>query len=150
MGNPDPQDHFELEIQPAERRQYARFQAFLTARCRVRGPEGEPLELEGKTRNLGEGGVLLLLPRALPDRSPLAVELDTQTRLAARSGRVAWVGKPELTDLGVPLIPHGIGFGQTLERAFVEAMVTQARSPDGREVPGSAEGAGGGARGVRG
>lgn len=130
MGSPDGQDHFELEIQPAERRQYARFQAFLPARCRVHGPEGEPLELEGKTRNLGEGGVLLLLPRALPHRIPLTVELATQTGLTGRSGVVVWVGKPELTDLGWTLIPHGIGFGQALERAFVEAMVPQARPPD--------------------
>ena len=132
MPSPASQSTAFPKIGPAEKRQYARFQAFLPARCRLEGPKGEPLELEGKTRNLGEGGVLLLLPRALPQGVPLTVELDTETGPAARSGRVAWVGKPEGTDLGGTVIPHGIAFGQTLERAFVEAVLTQARPQDPR------------------
>ncbi len=120
------------KIAPAQKRQYARFQAFLPARCRLQGPNGEPLELEGKTRNLGEGGVLLLLPRVLPEGVPLTIELDTQTGPAARSGRVAWVGKPEPTDLGGTVMPHGIAFGEALERAFVEAVITQRPPQDPR------------------
>lgn len=119
------------KIGPGEKRQYARFQAFLQARCRLQGPKGEPLELEGKTRNVSEGG-LLLLPRALPEGVPLTIELDTQTGPAARSGRVAWVGKPEPTDLGGSIIPHGLAFAETLERAFVEAVVTQGKPRDPR------------------
>lgn len=118
--------------QTSQKRQYARFQAFLPAQCRVQGPQGEPLELEGKTGNLGEGGVLLLLPRTLPEGVPLTIELDTQTGPAARGGRVAWVGKPEPTDLGGTVIPHGIAFGHALERAFVEAVVIQRPLQDPR------------------
>ena len=132
MPSPASQSMALPKIGPAEKRQYARFQAFLPARCRVQGPNGEPLELEGKTRNVGEGGVLLLLPRALPQGVPLTVELDTQTGPAARSGRVAWVGKPEPSDLGGTVMPHGIAFGEALERAFVEAVVTQGRPQDPR------------------
>lgn len=132
MPSPAPSAQTFPKIGPAEKRQYARFQAFLPARCRLQGPKGEPLELEGKTRNLGEGGVLLLLPRALPEGIPLTVELDTQTGPAARPGQVAWVGKSEPTELGGSVIPHGIAFGQTLERAFVEAVVTRGKPQDPR------------------
>ncbi len=134
MPSPAPQSAVFPKIGPGQKRQYARFQAFLPARCRLQGPDGQPLEMEGKTRNLSEGGALLLLPRPLPQGAPLAVELDTQTGPAARSGRVAWVGKPETTDLGGSLIPHGISFGQTLERAFVEAVITQ-RAPQDPRAP---------------
>lgn len=120
------------KISPDSKRQYARFQALLPARCRVEGPTGEPLALEGKTRNLGEGGVLLVLPKALPQGIPLTVELDTQTGPAARPGRVVWVGKPEQTDLGATVIPHGIAFGQALDQAFVEAVVTRQKPSDPR------------------
>ncbi|MGH7378214.1 MAG: TIGR02266 family protein, partial [Candidatus Methylomirabilales bacterium] len=51
---------------------------------------------------------------------------------AARSGRVTWVGKPEPSDLGGTVMPHGIAFGEALERAFVEAVVTQGRPQDPR------------------
>ena len=109
----------------AAKRQHARFELFLSARCRLQGPDGKPLELDGKTRTVSEGGLLLLLPRALPEGAPVTVELDTRTGPAARNGRVVWVGPQETTDLGGVVFPHGIAFAQTLERALVEALVTQ-------------------------
>lgn len=134
MPSAAPQSPVFPKIGPAEKRQYARFQAFLPARCRLQGPDAQPLEMEGKTRNLGEGGALLLLPQPLPEGVPLTVELDTQTGPAARSGRVAWVGPQETTDLGGKVFPHGVSFGQTLERAFVEAVITQ-RAPQDPRAP---------------
>lgn len=119
----------------ARKRQFARFRAFLQALCRLRGPAGAPQDLEGKTRNLSEGGALLLLPRALPPGSQVAVQLDTQVGAAARTGHVVWVGKPEPGNPGGTVIPHGIAFGQTLARAFVEAVVTRRRPPDARDAP---------------
>jgi uncharacterized protein (TIGR02266 family) len=120
------------KIRPAEKRQYARFEVFLPARCLLRGPDGEPLEVAGKTRNVSEGGLLVLLPQALPRGVPVTVELDTQTGPAARSGRVVWVGPPERTELGKSVLPHGIAFGQALERAYVEALVTHRPPRDPR------------------
>jgi len=119
----------------ARKRQFARFRAFLRALCRLQGPDGAPQELEGKTRNLSEGGTLLLLSRALPPGSQLAVQLDTQVGEASRTGHVVWVGKPEPANPGGTVVPHGIIFGQTLARAFVEAVVTRKGQPDARDAP---------------
>ena len=44
------------------------------------------------------------------------------------------MGKPERTELGGTIVPHGIAFGQTLERAFVEAVLTQ-RAPQDPRAP---------------
>lgn len=119
----------------AGKRQFARFRAFLRALCRLQGPGGAPQALEGKTRNLSEGGALLLLSRPLPPGSELAVQLDTRVGEAARTGHVVWVGKPEPANPGGAVVPHGIAFGQTLPRAFVEAVVTRGKPPDARAAP---------------
>ncbi len=131
MARPRPAPQPPPRPAGAATRQHARFEVFLSARCRLEGPDGKPLELDGKTRTVSEGGLLLLLPRALPKGALVTVELDTRSGPAARNGRVVWVGPQETTDLGGGLFPHGIAFAQTLERAFVEALVTQ----DARQAP---------------
>lgn len=116
----------------AAKRKYARFEAFLSARARFQGPDGKPLELEGKTRTVSEGGLLVLLPQALSKGTPITVELDTQTGPAARNGRVVYVGPEETTELGGKVFPHGIAFGKTLDRSFVETVVV---TRDARQSP---------------
>lgn len=117
---------------PIQRRGHARFQVYLPARCHLKASDGRPLELLGKTRDLSERGTLLLLPRPLLPSLSLTVELDTQAGPAARPGQVRWVGNSEPTPLGGLLVPHGVAFERALERAFVEAVVVQARPPDPR------------------
>lgn len=115
-----------------QRRGHARFQVYLPARCNLKASDGRPLELLGKTRDLSESGALLLLPRPLFPSLSLTVELDTQAGPAARPGRVKWIGNSEPTPLGGLLVPHGVAFDRALDRAFVEAVVVQARPPDPR------------------
>ncbi len=132
MASPRPTQKPPSAPAGAAKRQHARFEVFLSARCRLQGPDGKPLELNGKTRTVSEGGLLLLLPRALPKGVPVTVELDTRTGPAARHGRVVYVGPQETTDLGGVVFPHGIAFAQTLERSFVETVVV---TQDARQTP---------------
>lgn len=120
------------EMVPVQRRGHARFPVYLPARCHLKAPDGRPLELLGKTRDLSERGALLLLPRPLVPSLSLTVELDTIAGPAARPGQVKWIGRAEPTSLGGLLVPHGIAFDRALERAFVEAVLVQARPPDPR------------------
>ena len=113
-------------------RSHARVQVYLPARCHLKASDGRPLELLGKTRDLSQSGTLLLLPLPLLPSLSLTVELDTPAGPAARPGQVRWVGTPEPTPLGGLLIPHGVLFDRVLERAFVEAVVVQARPLDPR------------------
>ncbi|HEV8664185.1 MAG TPA: PilZ domain-containing protein [Candidatus Methylomirabilis sp.] len=117
---------------PVQRRGHARFPVYLPARCHLKAPDGRPLELLGKTRDLSEKGALLLLPQPLLPSLSLTVELDTIAGPAARPGQVKWIGKSEPTPLGGLLVPHGIAFERALERAFVEAVLVQGRPPDPR------------------
>lgn len=121
-----------MEERPVGRRNHARFPVYLPARCRFSPTGDRALELPGKTRNLSEGGTLLLLPRPLVPALSLTVELDTQAGPAARPAQIKWIGSPGSTPMGGTLVPHGVAFERTLERAFVEAVFLHARPPDPR------------------
>ena len=59
----------------------------------------------GWTRNLGESGTCLVLPKRLPLTQPLHLCFQTDGGPLKAEGRVVWAGQP-----GVDLIRHGVAF----------------------------------------
>ncbi len=60
-----------------------------------------------RTVNLSAGGVVVLLPQALPAEDRVAVLLDVEGRTLHIDATVQWVGGPALPDEEVP---HGLAF----------------------------------------
>ena len=79
----------------------------LSVTCRRKDHEGPPFQ--GRTGNIGRGGLLLRLPRALPPGTPLEVTLHTAEELLTVQGTIVWVERPERRNLSGS-IQHGFRF----------------------------------------
>ena len=101
------------------RRGFARFELYLPTVTRSKGRE-----LPGKAKDLGEGGLKLLLPEGLPVGTGGTLRLEGGSEAVHATGRVVWLGPPEVSDLGARLVPHGLVFPTPLRRGTVEALVT--------------------------
>ena len=77
------------------------------ATCRLKGKNGPPLE--GGTRDISRGGVLVRLPQVLPLGTALELSLHTSAGLLTAEGAVVWVAPPEGRTRGQP-IRHGMRF----------------------------------------
>ena len=76
----------------------------VTVTCQRRGESGPPLE--GRTRDISRGGVLLRLPQVLPPGEALELTLHTPRGPLKADGTVIWVAPPEGRTPGGP-IRHG-------------------------------------------
>lgn len=75
--------------------------------CQARGEAGPPLQ--GRTRDVGRGGLLLRLPRILPLGTVLEVSLHTPTGPLTAQGTIIWGAPPEGRTPGA-LIRQGLQF----------------------------------------
>ncbi|MEK7206210.1 MAG: PilZ domain-containing protein [candidate division NC10 bacterium] len=75
--------------------------------CRRKDREGP--SFPGRTGNIGRGGLLLQLSKALPPGTPLEVTLHTAEELLTVQGTIAWSDPPQRRNPGGP-IRHGFRF----------------------------------------
>ncbi|MBI2081496.1 MAG: TIGR02266 family protein [candidate division NC10 bacterium] len=101
------------------RRRFPRFEMYLPTVIWAAGRE-----LPGKAKDLGEGGLQLLLAEALPVGSGGTLRLEGGAESLQVTARVVWLGPPGVSDLGARLVPHGLAFPAPLHRDTVEALVT--------------------------
>ncbi len=101
------------------RRRFPRFDLYLPTVIWSGGRE-----LPGKAKDLGEGGLKLLLAEGLPVGTGGTLRLEGGTEAVQATARVVWLGPPEVSDLGARLVPHGLAFPTPLRRETVEALVT--------------------------
>ncbi|MCI0372272.1 MAG: TIGR02266 family protein [candidate division NC10 bacterium] len=101
------------------RRRFPRFELYLPTVIWSWGRE-----LPGKAKDLGEGGLKLLLAEGLPVGTGGTLRLEGGTETVHATARVVWLGSPEVSDLGARLVPHGLVFPTPLRRGTVEALVT--------------------------
>lgn len=80
----------------------------LAVTCQLLGQDSG-LTIEGRTGDLGRGGLMLQLPRAIPVETRLRVRLHTPAELLTLEGRIVWVRPP---DRWGPweMIRHGLRF----------------------------------------
>ena len=106
-----------------EERRHARFDVFLRLACHPpRWPD--PRGLEGKVKDLGEGGIRMLLPTPVAPQQTVLLDLTMPQGPLRLSGQVQWVGPLQQSDLGGHFFPHGVRFLNPLSRAMVEQVVT--------------------------
>jgi hypothetical protein len=79
----------------------------LAVTCRPKGHDGAPLQ--GRTGDIGRGGLLLRLPQAVPPGTALEVTLHAPSEPLGLEGAVAWAEPPEKRRPG-ELIQHGLRF----------------------------------------
>jgi hypothetical protein len=79
----------------------------LPTTCRPKDQEGRPIQ--GRTGDIGRGGLLLRLPEALPLGTRLEITLHSPQELLTVLGEVAWVQAKERHIPG-ELISHGVRF----------------------------------------
>ncbi|MGH7395065.1 MAG: TIGR02266 family protein [Candidatus Methylomirabilales bacterium] len=103
---------------PGQRR-FPRFELYLPTVIWSNGRE-----LPGKAKDLGEGGLKLLLAEGLPVGTGGTLRLEGGSEAVHATGRVVWLGPPEVSELGARLVPHGLVFPTPLRRGTVEALVT--------------------------
>jgi len=101
------------------RRRFPRFELYLPTVTWSKGRE-----LPGKAKDLGEGGLNLLLAEGLPVGTGGTLRLEGGAEVAHATARVVWLGSPEVSDLGARLVPHGLVFPTPLPRGTVETLVT--------------------------
>lgn len=101
------------------RRRYPRFELYLPTVIWSAGRE-----MPGKAKDLGEGGLKLLLAEALPVGSGGMVRLEGGAEALQVTARVVWLGPPGVSELGARLVPHGLAFPAPLRRDTVEGLVT--------------------------
>jgi hypothetical protein len=84
--------------------------------CQPRGEDGSPIEgrkneppIEGRTGDVGRGGISLRLPTALSPGAALDLTLHTPHGPLTAQGVVVWVAPPERRPSEGP-IPHGLQF----------------------------------------
>ena len=75
--------------------------------CQFKREAGPPLQ--GRTRDISRGGLLLRLPRVLPPETALDLTLQTPQGLLTAEGATVWVAPPEGRTPGGP-IRHGLRF----------------------------------------
>jgi hypothetical protein len=75
--------------------------------CQFKHEAGPPLQ--GRTRDISRGGLLLRLPRVLPPETVLDLTLQTPQGLLTAEGSTVWVAPPEGRTPGGP-VRHGLRF----------------------------------------
>lgn len=106
-----------------EERRHARFDVFLPLACHPpRWPD--PRGLEGRVKDLGEGGIRMLLPAPLAAQQIVLLDLTVPQGPLRLGGQVRWIGPLQQSDLGDHFFPHGVRFLNLLSRAMVEQVVT--------------------------
>jgi hypothetical protein len=75
--------------------------------CQLKGKTGPPLQ--GQTRDISRGGVLLRLPQLMSSGAVLEFTLHTRTGPLVAEGTVIWEAPPEGRTRGGP-IRHGLRF----------------------------------------
>ncbi len=73
--------------------------------CRPKDQEGQPIQ--GRTGDIGRGGLLIRLPEALPPATRLEVTLHTHQEPLTVFGEVTWVEERQVPG---ELIRHGVRF----------------------------------------
>ena len=116
--------------QRAERR-HRRIEVFLPAQCTVFAPQVPQEPMEGKTRSLSPGGVMLLLPAPLPLHTRLMVRLGEGPDLRSR---VVWAGHVFRTHLGA-VRAHGIAFTRDLDASALKQILRAARKQNHLRIP---------------
>ncbi|MBI4412769.1 MAG: PilZ domain-containing protein, partial [candidate division NC10 bacterium] len=77
------------------RRRFPRFELYLPTVMWSRGRE-----LPGKAKDLGEGGLRLLLAEGLPVGTGGTLRLEGGNEAVQVTARVVWLGPPGVSDLG--------------------------------------------------
>jgi hypothetical protein len=80
----------------------------LVVTCQLLGQESG-VTLEGRTGDLGRGGMMLRLPRALPVETRLRVTLHAPAELLTLEGKIVWVRPPDRREAW-EMIGHGLRF----------------------------------------
>jgi hypothetical protein len=86
----------------------ARVPLDLAVTCQLLAPVTGPT-LEGRTGDLGRGGLMLRLPRVLPVETRLRVTLRASSEILTLEGRIVWVTPPERRGPW-EMIAHGLRF----------------------------------------
>jgi len=89
------------------RRAGVRLPCEVAVACQPRGEARPPLQ--GRTRDISRGGLLLRLPQVLPPGTVLEITLHTPTGPLTAEGAIVWVAPPEGRTPGEP-IRHGLQF----------------------------------------
>ncbi|MFI5339787.1 MAG: PilZ domain-containing protein [Candidatus Methylomirabilales bacterium] len=108
-----------------ERRAGLRLPTDLVVKCRPRGQADLPLQ--GRTEDLGRGGLLLRLTKALAPGTALELTLHPPSGPVTAEGEIVWAEPPEKRKRGEP-IRHGVrftalGWSQSLSLALVLSQV---------------------------
>lgn len=112
-------------------RRHPRFEAFLPVQCTaLGGGRSRRRPLAGKTQWVSAGGLGLLLPKALPVRIPVLVQVCQEK---PRRGHVVWVDRR--TDRLWTTIPHGVFFEEPVDPALISQWVSQAEQQFQPRVP---------------
>ncbi|HEV8662373.1 MAG TPA: TIGR02266 family protein [Candidatus Methylomirabilis sp.] len=111
-----------MASQGTEERRHPRFDVFLPLACHpLDWPDARGLE--GKAKDLGQGGIRMLLPTPVAPQTVL-LDLRMPGGPLRLGGEVRWVGPLEQSDLGGHFFPHGVRFSRPLSRSTVEEVVT--------------------------
>ena len=111
-----------MSTQEPRMRRHLRFTRYLPVACTVLSadhPQSQPLE--GITRNVNAGGLEMLLPEALPAKTPVSVQVAGSDPLR---GHVVSVGDAIPTVLG-ERFPHGLAFEKPVDPALVRQWVAR-------------------------
>ena len=109
-----------------ERRAGLRLPADFWVQCRPKGQVDLPLH--GRTEDLGRGGLLLRLTKALPPGTALELTLHPPSGPVTAEGEIVWTEAPEKRKRGEP-IRHGVrftglGWSRSLSLALVLSRTT--------------------------
>jgi len=98
----------------------------LAVTCQLLGGESG-FSLEGRTGDLGRGGLMLRLPRVLPVETRLKVTLHAPAELLTVEGSIVWVKPPEQRGPW-ELIGHGLRF-TGLDESLSQSLGTLLAEP---------------------
>lgn len=102
---------------------YPRFEAYLPVQCTAPTPgQPRPREHAGKTRSVSAGGLEILLPEALPLRTPVLVRIGEGDPLRAY---VVSVHQGTPTPVGIR-VPHGVAFERPVDPVLVRQWMYRA------------------------
>lgn len=113
-------------------RRWPRFLAYLPIQCTALGPgRARKRPLAGHTQWVSAGGLGLLLPKALPVRIPVLVEVCHE---GPRRGTIVWSDQ-RMTALLGSTIPHGVVFEEPVDPDLVDQWVYQGEQQSRPRVP---------------
>lgn len=111
---------------------YPCFEAYLPVRCSAPTPGGShPRELVGKTRSVSAGGLEILLPEALPIRTPMLIRIGQGDPLRAY---VVSVQPGTTTPVGTR-VPHTVTFERPIDPALVSQWVFRGERQSHARAP---------------